>query len=217
MSAYETKVKICGIKSPEMALKAGAAGAEYIGLVCHRPSKRYVEVQQAALISAEARSIDIKPVLVCVNHTAQDMLSLCQKTNVNMVQCHGNISRRQHRFLPEHIHRILAIEVDDEGQAHFELSQLRYLNARRDAILLDGAKPGSGHRFSLHRIPSALFTFRLFVAGGLNCQNVMSAVEQYRPYAVDVSSGIEGADGEKSSALIEEFVLRAKQQERIHV
>lgn len=182
-------VKICGIKTPEMAGFCARAGAQFIGIVLHPESPRYVDFDTAVLIAKAANEAKIIPVAVVVNTSNDELLNLCEKAKINHVQLHG-----ADQTLPENIHKIYV--------AHQQIPKLRLKN---DYLLFDGPEPGAGQAidWSKLKIPDDI---RFFLAGGLTVQNVKEAINIVHPFGVDVSSGVESSRGVKSESLIQEFI-----------
>lgn len=199
------KIKICGVRSLELAQAALEAGADLIGLVCHPASKRFVEMALAKDIAAAILAHGGVPVAVFVDQNAAEMHGFCEMTGIQTVQLHGATARREHAYLPTEYHRIYVCGVGDEGMEHDDLVGIADCDPRRDCVLFDHKIAGSGQRFSgaaLH-YEGAL---PLGIAGGLHVANVRDVVETFRPVLVDVSSGVETVVGVKDSIKMKAFV-----------
>jgi len=196
-------VKICGIRDLDIAKQTAKLGANYIGLVFYPDSKRNVDAKQAKLLSDMIKQNGAIPVAVFVDQTAAEMQEICLNTNISTVQLHGNISRQQHYLLPENYTRIYAITQFEHE------NQLTYCQPERDFLLYDHIDSGKGKSFDWTKfLPPD--KFRWFLAGGLNPDNIHSAIQKLNPSGVDVSSGVENQSGQKDIELIQRFIQEAK-------
>lgn len=197
-------VKICGITTPHMAELAAQAGADYVGLVLHPESPRYVELSQVASIAQAARNNGARPVAVVVDQDANAIQRICRTAQINIVQLHSLYSQQQALFLAESIKRIVV--YTPESVPH-DLAAI--IDDQRDYVLYDNACPGSGH-FVWNDVYSTTLPYarRSFLAGGLTAANVICAIKRFQPMAVDVSSGVESQRGVKDIKLIQQFIQR---------
>ena len=204
-----TRVKICGITRVEDALAAVAAGADAIGLVFYEHSARNVSVAQAAAISRELPAF-VNVVGLFVDATPDFIRSVLTAVHLDTLQFHGDETPEQ--CAAYGLPFIKAIRVKPETN----LLQCANDFSAAKALLLDtyaeGQAGGTGHAFDWNLIPTCMTTDRsvktpvLILAGGLNDDNVALAIEQVRPYAVDVSGGVESAKGIKDQAKIARFM-----------
>ncbi len=205
-----TLIKICGIRDPNMATFAAQAGADFIGIVFHPASKRFVEIERATEIAAAAKQAGAQPVGVFVNTNADAILKLCQIARINIAQLHGDIARQQHHLLPPSFKRIYVRTVDQDGQIQNDKADgLNYLDEDRDYLLFDNIRAGSGKTFEWSKF-SYIVNIPWFFSGGLTIDNVGNAIQQFQPTAVDVSSGVEKLPGEKDKDLILKFINAVK-------
>lgn len=197
-------VKICGITTPDMAELAAQAGADYIGVVLHPESPRYVTPSQVTSIATAARNNGAQPVAVMVEQEAYTMQDICQTAQIDIVQLHSLFSQRQSQFLPDSIKRIVVCAPETvPGDLAATIDE------QRDFWLYDSACPGSGAFVWGDADHTALaHARRSFIAGGLTADNVVSVVKRYQPMAVDVSSGVESQRGVKDINLIQQFIRR---------
>lgn len=197
-----TRVKICGITRSEDALACARAGADAIGLVFYPPSPRCVEAAQAAAI-ARALPPFVAAVGLFVNPTAEQVEAVLRELRLDLLQFHGDEA-------PEFCRRfgvpyLKAARV----RAGVDLVQyaLRYPDAK--GLLLDayveGTPGGTGQAFDWGLIPAGL-PLPVVLSGGLEAANVAQAIRRVRPWAVDVSSGVEAAKGIKDAAKIAAFI-----------
>jgi phosphoribosylanthranilate isomerase len=190
-------IKICGIKTPEMAKLAALAGANYIGIVFDPKSKRCVTHDQAKLIAQTARDHNSIPVAVFMDQTAEEMNAICHETLITTVQLHGNISRSQHNLLPKHYTRFFVNAIPNNA------------DVTRDYIVFDNPQPGSGKLLDLTKF-NYTGPFKFCLAGGLNPNNIADIITKINPNLIDTSTGVENTLGEKDILLIEQFIQASK-------
>lgn len=197
-----TRIKICGITRLEDAQAAIEAGADALGFVFYPPSPRHVSPAQAAAIIAALPPF-VTMTGLFVNATAEEVQQTLALTRLDLLQFHGD----EEAAFCDRFDRpwIKALRVAPETDI-LALSA-RYAAAR--AILLDtyvsGVPGGTGAVFDWSIIPESIRS-RIILAGGLDSANVAAAIEQVRPWAVDVSGGVEAAKGIKDSDKIKRFV-----------
>ena len=200
------KVKICGITNVFDAMAATEAGADALGFVFCEQSPRYVSIDAAAKVIAELPPFVIK-VGVFVDAAEELVYRAISHCGLNLLQFHGNET-------PEYCQQFLlmsmkAFRIRDETS----LEALPLYDTH--AWLLDAFTPGklggTGEKFNWDLAVKARQIGRpIFLAGGLNPENVSGAVQQVRPYGVDVSSGVEAAPGRKDVEKVKTFIQAAK-------
>ncbi len=199
-----TKVKICGLKTEEHVRTAIDAKADFIGFV-FAPSKRQISIETAKTLAALVPST-IKKVGVVVNETNETLHHLFTEVGLDYIQYHGDESPT---FIDEvGLPAIKAFSVTES----FDWKQLGQFNV--DFYLLDAPgtahRGGSGNTFNWELLKDCpIPKEKMIIAGGLNAGNVHEAIEITKPFAVDVSSGVE-TDGIKDSNLITQFISAAK-------
>ncbi len=197
-----TRIKICGITRSEDAFAAAEAGADAIGLVFYPPSPRNVDVARARDI-VRALPAFVTTVGLFVDPSDELVRRTLDIVPLDLLQFHGAESPE----LCERFGRpyLKAIRVRPEVDL-LECAR-RYEGAR--ALLLDayvdGTHGGTGTRFDWGLVPSRL-SRPVVLSGGLDPGNVAEAVRRVRPWAVDVSSGVERAKGIKDPVRIREFI-----------
>lgn len=201
-----TRVKICGITRVEDARAAVEAGADAIGLVFHGPSPRCIDVARAAeIVHAVAPFVTVAGLFV--NAPAADIESVLARVPLALLQFHGEETPQECARHERAWIKALRMRADLDLAAEAR----RYAGAC--GLLLDSyertAAGGTGRTFDWQRVPREP-GFPLVLAGGLNAANVGEAIARVRPYAVDVSSGVEGVRGVKDAAKMSAF-LRAVQ------
>ena len=200
------KVKICGITNVADAKSAADAGADMIGLMFYDKSPRNVSLASAAEI---ARSISpfVLKVGVFVNPTEELVARVIAECGLSLLQFHGD---EPSQFCTKFgVMSMKAFRVRDESS----LEAMK--NYETDALLLDAYSPtqlgGTGEKFNWNiAVQAAGFGRPIFLAGGLTPDNVADAVRQVRPFAVDVSSGVESAPGKKDALKVKSFIQQAK-------
>lgn len=200
------RVKICGITNLEDAEAAVESGADALGFVFFKNSPRYIRPEKASAIIRSLPSF-VLSVGVFVNEKRQDLEAILSSTGIDIVQLHGdetpemcNLSRRI----------VKAIRVKSLNS----LAPLEEFRNRVSAFLLDTYTPnalgGTGTIFNWDIAAEAKQFGRVILAGGLTPDNVAAAVGHVRPYAVDVSSGVELQKGKKDHDKVKRFIEQAK-------
>ena len=205
-----TRIKICGITCPEDAASVVQLGADAIGLVFYPASPRYVDTYKAAMIAQNLAPFVCK-VGLFVDATADEINTVLNTVPLDMLQFHGTESQEEcARYSRPYIK---AIRIPND--AHGNLSQISNHYAGASAILLDsyvkGLPGGTGKTFDWNKVPPNL-NKPIILSGGLTAANVAAAIKQVKPFAVDVSSGVETRPGIKDAKKIEKFI-----QEVLHV
>ena len=204
------KIKICGMRRSEDIEMANRYKPDYIGFV-FADSPRKVSYDQAKELS-ELLSDDIVPVGVFVNEHMKLIVDLFKDGIIEMAQLHGDEDEKYIRNLKDksieetgkQIPVINAIEIKDGADYNDEL--LKWRDSASDYFILDSGK-GSGKTFdwSLIDKESEFFKNSIFLAGGLNSENLALAIEEFNPFAVDLSSSVE-TDGFKDEEKIKEII-----------
>lgn len=201
------KVKICGIRKLIDALLAAEAGADAVGFVFHQPSPRYIDPEDAGRIIS-----DLPPFLttvgVFVNEEKEKAKDVAGQAGVDVIQLHGDEPPEYCRGFHQKL--IKSFRVNKT----FDCRVLRTYHV--NAFLLDAydeaAYGGTGKTFDWEVIREARKYGPIILAGGLNPENAARAVKEARPYAVDVSSGVESEKGIKDHKKILKFIRAVKGQ-----
>lgn len=205
-----TRIKVCGFTRAEDLSAAVEAGVDAVGFVFYPRSQRAVSVEQAkALRAALPPFIDV--VALFVNAQADQVEQVIQHVRPSLLQFHGDETPEQ---CERHAYPYLrAFRVGGPGldsSAALLESCNRY--AKACGWLFDSHSAGyggSGRKFDWSLL-SAVSAHRVVLSGGLHAGNVERALEEVRPFAVDVSSGVETAPGVKSAQKIQQFVARVR-------
>jgi len=196
-----TRIKICGIKHRDDALKAVEFGADAIGLIFVEKSPRYVSLTEARLI-AESMPPFVTVVGLFMDAPAEVVHEALKVVPLNLLQFHGDETPAFCDQFETPYVKVLRMRENVNVVAFAQ----DYPNAA--GILLDTFHEkggGSGEIFDWNLIPDDV-PLPLILAGGLNPDNVASAVETVKPYAVDVSSGVESERAIKDHQKIEQFI-----------
>lgn len=207
-----TRVKICGITRVEDARAAVAAGADALGLVFHADSPRHIEPEAARAVAAAVPAF-VTLVGLFVDPAPEQVRQALSAVPLDLLQFHGQEPAQQCRAYGRRYIKALrmvpGLDVDAAARVYPDAA----------GLLLDAYRPGvaggSGETFDWTRVPRDL-PLPLILAGGLTPDNVGDAVRTLRPYAVDVSSGVERAKGIKDATLIEAFMRRVAEADRGH-
>ncbi len=201
------RVKICGITNPEDALFAVEAGADALGFVFYEKSPRYVRPKEARLIAKKLPPF-VTTVGVFVDEEPGRVMDIAREAGLGAIQLHGHETPAYCTHMGLSV--IKALRIRDEGDilamASYEVS----------AFLLDAYKEGemggTGEVFDWNfAIKAKEGKTPVILSGGLTPENVAKAVKKVRPYAVDVSSGVESRPGVKDRDKVSAFIKKAKE------
>ena len=185
------------------ARAAVRAGADAVGLVFYPRSSRHVTLAQAREIAAAVPAF-VSVVALVVNPAAEDVVSLLDECRIDLLQFHGDEDEAFCSAFGRPYMKAIRMQPGLDLQA----TVAAYPKAA--AILLDAwhedIPGGSGTAFDWEQVLPELARERLVLAGGLSADNVAEAIRIVQPYAVDVSSGIESAPGQKSAEKMQHFV-----------
>jgi len=198
-----TLIKICGMTREADALAAVSMGADAIGMLFYDKSPRFVENNQAANITRAVGDRALK-VGLFVDAPAEQVHSVLADVPLDILQFHGNESLAYCAGFGRPFWKTIRVR---EPEAVIE--QVKgYQEAA--GILLDTWHPtqagGTGKSFDWSVTENLMIDQHLILAGGLNPDNVASAIEQVQPWAVDVASGVEESPGIKSEHLMKQFI-----------
>ncbi|MBB1519414.1 phosphoribosylanthranilate isomerase [Aquipseudomonas guryensis] len=204
MSAVRSK--ICGITRVEDALAAAAAGADAIGLVFYAKSPRAVSVAQAQQIIAALPPF-VTTVGLFVDMPRAELQQILAQVPLDLLQFHGDESVEQCEGYGRPYIKALRVKAGDDIAAQMA----RYPST--SGVLLDtfveGVPGGTGLAFDWSLVPAEL-PKPVILAGGLTPDNVAAAIAQVRPYAVDISGGVESAKGIKDADKVRAFIRAAR-------
>jgi len=209
------RVKICGIMRLSDVSAALNEGADAVGFVIDSPSSpRNLSLTKAQKLMKAVRVFSTK-VMVTSAHDPRKIVKICSKLKPDALQLHHHTPRLVHILKKKQsTSLILATEIMDISS----LKQAKSMSRYADAVLADSPSitgmggTGRTHDWRLTaRIRDTIRPHPLILAGGLTPSNVKAAIEIVRPFAVDVSSGVEKAVGVKDHRKIREFIMNAKE------
>lgn len=205
-----TRIKICGITSVTDARMVAEAGADAIGLVFYPPSPRALDIDRAAEIVAALPPF-VTPVALFVDPQPREVEHVLAACSVGLLQFHGDE--------PPALCRAFGLPYLKAIRVRPEVDLLQSLAPYEDAAgwLFDafheGLYGGTGRAFDWDLMPRAAAR-PLVLSGGLTPENVAEAVRSVRPWAVDVSSGVEAAKGVKDAARVARFIAGVRNADR---
>ncbi len=201
------RVKICGITRIADALEAVGSGADAIGLVFAKSSRK-ISVEKARAIS-DAVGPWVATVGVFVNEKPSQILKVAARCKLSAVQLHGDETPSQVKALKRAPFKVIkAFRVDEK----FDFGRMTDFSA--DAFLLDayvaGQYGGTGKVFNWGLLKKQKITKPWIVSGGLRPDNIAQLLKICEPYGVDVSGGVEKSAGIKDKLLIRKFIENVK-------
>jgi phosphoribosylanthranilate isomerase len=209
-------VKVCGITSPEDARMVLMEGVDAVGVVVDVPvdTPRKVSVERAAMIRESVSDISCAFITVIMPESAGEAVEIIDAVRPDGVQFHGNEDPDLLREV-KGLRDVSIIKAVHVGEG-LDLDYVRGVAEYADMLLLDtrlGDKVGGTgvlHDLKVDLELKNMVDRRIMLSGGLNASNVADANRFLRPYAVDVSSGVEGEPGRKSPELVREFMEAVK-------
>jgi phosphoribosylanthranilate isomerase len=200
------RVKICGITNVIDALAAADYGADAVGFVLYKASPRYVDPAAVKNIISQLPPF-VTTVGVFANGTEKEVLSTVEECGLDVIQLQGDEPADYCRRLGSRV--IKAIRVRDKRSLD------RMIPYKVRAFVLDtyreGELGGTGKTFDWSLAVEAKKFGKIILAGGLTPENIAPAIEQVRPYGVDVSTGVEERLGKKDHSKLKRFIETAKQ------
>jgi phosphoribosylanthranilate isomerase len=208
----KTRIKICGLTRSEDVRTAVAAGADALGFVFYPASPRYVSPELAAQLLKELPPFVVS-VGLFVNASKAELQDVLAKAPIQLLQFHGDETPEQCHSLASAVDRpfirAFRVRADTSAQDLLEYEKTyRAVSTLFNGLLLDtfvDSFGGSGKVFDWSLIPKELAPL-VVLSGGLNVQNATDAVRRVRPFAVDISSGVELSKGIKDMAKVRAFI-----------
>lgn len=202
-SPTRTRIKICGLRRPQDVQVAVDLGVDAIGLVFCAASPRHLDAGQAAALAQQIPAF-VSLVALFLDPEPDLVASVLEQVQPELLQFHGQETASFCRSFGRRYMKAISM-----GQGAAPPEQQMREHGQACGFVLDSHAPGgmggSGQGFDWARVP-AQAGGRVVLAGGLHPGNVAEAVRSARPYAVDVSSGVESAPGIKSAAKMADFV-----------
>lgn len=207
-----TRVKICGITRLEDGLVAAAAGADALGLNFYSKSPRFIDTGKAKVLHSALPAF-VTRVGLFVNAEAEFVKSVLAAVPLDLLQFHGDESAEYCQSFARPYLKALRMKPG------LDLAAAVKPFGSAQGILVDAWSDeqfgGTGKAFDWSLLGSAVRSERLILAGGLHPGNVAEAVRAVRPWAVDVSSGVESAPGIKDKNKIEQFIRAIGELQRV--
>lgn len=206
-----TRIKICGFTRVDDATAAANLGVDAIGLVFYPPSPRSISINQAKLI-VRALPAFVSVVALFVDEQEGFIREVLNEVAIDVIQFHGDEPEKQCNIYNKPYLKAIRMKK----QLDIMPIMTKYPTA--SGLLLDAyrssIKGGSGYRFDWNLIPRQC-PLPVILAGGLDVTNVSQAVQSVRPYALDVSSGVEAKQGIKDVAKMTAFIQQAKEGDNL--
>jgi phosphoribosylanthranilate isomerase len=206
-----TRVKICGFTRVEDAVYAAQSGVDAIGLVFYPPSPRSIDINQAVKI-VNALPAFVSVVALFVDEQESRIRDVLKNVAIDCLQFHGDETPEACRQYGKRYLKAIRMRP--------EINVSRSAENYHDAagLLLDaydsGTKGGTGSPFNWDLVPKTC-RLPIVLAGGLDISNVRQAIQLVRPYAVDVSSGVEADKGIKDNVKMATFVKEVNETDKI--
>ncbi len=204
---HRTRIKFCGLTREQDVALACALGVDAVGFVCHPGSPRYVDPARLPDLAGAVAPF-VMPVLLFVDAAEARIRQALERVPGALLQFHGHEDEAFCRRFARPYLRAVSMAQDGvllHSEAVFHSAA---------GLLADAAGPGSGgagETFDWGRVPAPdRRSLPLILAGGLHAENVAEAIRAVRPYAVDVSSGIEESRGIKSAVRMRNFVAAVR-------
>ncbi|MFI5322557.1 MAG: phosphoribosylanthranilate isomerase [Thermodesulfobacteriota bacterium] len=200
-----TRVKVCGITNTEDALSAVEMGADALGFIFYRGSKRYIDPAKVSEI-VSALPPFVSAVGVFVNQGIDEIKEAARISGIDTLQLHGDESPEFCAGLDYKV--IKAIRVKDAvNTEEVELYPVRAILFDKHSDELYG---GTGRSFDWGVLRDIEISKKIVISGGLTPENVSGAIEMIKPYAVDVSTGVEDSPGRKNRIKMKKFIEAVK-------
>lgn len=206
-----TKVKICGVTNLRDARACVYHGADFIGFVFYKKSRRYISAARAKKI-IEKLPADIRRVGVFVNEAPEEVIRTARLCRLGYLQFHGDEA-------PDYLNSFNDFKMIKAFRVRDKLDLKALSSYKVDYFLFDtfskNSFGGTGRKFDW-KLLEALKNIKtpFFVSGGLTVQNVAEMAGFVKPFCVDVSSGVEKAPGKKDHRLVKEFIKVVKSNDK---
>jgi phosphoribosylanthranilate isomerase len=205
----KVRIKICGLTRNQDVQVAVAEGVDALGFVLYAPSPRAVTAEQAALLIKHAPAF-VTTVALFVDESAEEIYRILDVCSFDLLQFHGDESPEFCRQFNRPYMK--AIRVRSAEDIHRAVQQYPDTKALLLDAYVENLPGGTGQAFDWRLIPELSIPWIL--AGGLNANNVADAVNQVKPFAVDVSGGVEASKGIKDVQKIKDFISEVRNVER---
>lgn len=199
------KVKICGITNIKDAFYSCDCGCDALGFVFYKKSPRFISLEDAASITKALPPFVLKAGIF-VNPGRNEVKSAFKDAKINIAQLHGDESRDF--CINLNLPFIKAFRVKDDF--NLKVLSLYSLNTYLLDAYSESSYGGTGELINLNVAKKASKLYNIILSGGLTSDNVIYAIKAVKPYAVDVSSGVEKSPGIKDRAKVRKFIDAVK-------
>lgn len=211
MSLHTPKIKFCGITTLEDARFASGAMADYLGFIFYEGSKRYIEPAAAGAIINWIEGPE--KVGVFVNQPLDSINDIARTTGLDLVQLHGDETPEYCDLIEKPV--IKAIHITPDRSARDIQEKVDAYTDHVAYLLFDNKTGtewgGTGQAFDWSKLDGISSKTPYFLSGGLQPSNIKAAAEKVRPYALDISSGIEESPGIKDFDKIMELMDQVRE------
>ena len=196
-------VKICGVTSEDDALLAAGLGADAIGMIFAASSSRITRGRARDIV--RRLPPEVLSVGVFRNESKERVVRLANEVGLRAVQLHGHETAEDTRWVAERVPNVIrAFAATDPALArHADYGDIR--------LLIDSPLPGSGEVFDWSILEQESFARGFILAGGLDPENVATAIDAMAPWGVDVKTGVEDRPGVKDPIKLQQFIARARE------
>ncbi len=209
-----THVKVCGITNLPDAVSAVLLGAEYVGFLVEINFAKDNLKREVAKDIIEKLPLEVKPVYVTFEKKSKKIIEIAKEISPKLIQLHNDITIEEIKKIKKAIKKvelIKTITVDNETA----INQAKEYESIVDYLLLDtkknkNTKKTKTHNWDISKKIVKLSKKPVFLAGGLNPDNVIESIKKVQPYAVDVNSGIESEPRKKDDDLMKDFIKKAR-------
>tara|TARA_B100001989_G_scaffold111102_1_gene77960 strand:+ start:1384 stop:2034 length:651 start_codon:yes stop_codon:yes gene_type:complete len=208
-----TKIKICGIKTPDILKTCAGSGADFVGFVFYPPSPRYIDVDTAKELALQLPT-GLRGVGLFVDPGDEELEHVLGHVPIDMIQLHGKETPQRVAEIKAkyHMPTIKAFPVREEA----DIEKVHQYEPYVDWLLFDAKPPnsdlpgGTGQSFDWNLLKGKSFDTPWMLSGGLTPENVVEALSVLSPSAVDVSSGVESTRGVKDVEKVKYFIKTVK-------
>ena len=189
----------------EDAMLACEWGADALGFIFYRKSKRYIAPEIARSVISSLPPF-ITTVGVFVNHSLEEIIAIKDKTAINMVQLHGDETPEFCSLVPLKVIKAIRVKdnLDVDKVAQYPVQAILF------DTYSDAEYGGTGKSFNWEILQNISNLSNIILSGGLSPENVAQAISTVKPYAVDVSSGVEESPGKKDHMKLKKFIEAVK-------
>jgi phosphoribosylanthranilate isomerase len=214
-----TIIKICGVKTVEVAVTCAEAGADYIGLVFAQSKRQVAPTETRKIVTAVKKCANVPSIVGVFVNTPSDVVNRLTKfCQLNRVQLSGDETSAYCGELESPVFKVMRINHKPEKIIQEMATWDKELSGKDNIFLLDTYSPdkygGTGNLLDWDIAARIAEKFPIIIAGGLNPDNVGEAIKKIKPWGVDVSSGVETGD-EKDMKKINAFIKAVRKADAV--